>query len=110
METTCMICLNEQITFEESNVNFDDHVEVDHNIWLYPYYIKYLMSKDFQNYTGDEVYVWNNYMEERIEWMPHKETLSLKQVFFWLTFFNRKMMKLMKSWTIFRKLVRKSKG
>ena len=40
--------------FEKSGKGYTTHIENDHKIWNYIYYIYYLMEKDPTEYTGIE--------------------------------------------------------
>lgn len=42
-------------------------------MWLYPLYIKYLINKDEEEFSGDEIYVWNLYKDDQTDWMPKGE-------------------------------------
>lgn len=68
----------EPSTFEENKISFDHHKKVEHEIWLYPYFIKYLENKSIKDYTGDELEVWNKYRSGSDDWMPFKNTQYLK--------------------------------
>lgn len=67
----------EPATFEENKVSFEEHIFVEHNIWLYPYFIKYLESKPKQEFNGDELEVWNRYKSGSDDWMPFRMTQYL---------------------------------
>ncbi|RTG81264.1 uncharacterized protein DC041_0011605, partial [Schistosoma bovis] len=43
--------------FDHSNTSFDEHVEVDHNVWHYIYFIIYLRTKLTDDLTGLEIYI-----------------------------------------------------
>ena len=57
-------------------LDWDEHVEVTHDIWLYPLYIRYLMDKDEEDYTGDEIYVMECVKAEITDWMPLENNVS----------------------------------
>jgi hypothetical protein len=65
-----MICENEIGAFSDDHKGFEKHKRVDHDIWLYVYYIKYLLEKDHENYNGDELKVYEEYNAGSIGWMP----------------------------------------
>lgn len=65
-----MICNNLRTSFEEREQNFASHLSRDHDMWLYPFYIKYLISKDYDDYDGDEIDVWTSYNRGRTDWIP----------------------------------------
>ena len=53
-----MICLNEKSVFLAAKRSYQHHIDVEHDIWLYPLYIKYLIEKNNEDFNGDEIYVW----------------------------------------------------
>lgn len=79
LESTCLVCLNTKSSVEDMNVDFTAHKEIDHSIWLYVYYIKYLKEKRQIDYTPDEHLVWKNYKNEGTEWIPIGETLYIQK-------------------------------
>lgn len=73
--------MNRDEDFFRNKVDFDHHIEVNHDMWLYPLYIKYLLNKDNEEFSGDEIYVWNLYKSDQTDWMPYQDnTRFLKQV------------------------------
>lgn len=86
--------MNTDDTFFSRKIDFDFHTEVSHDMWLYPLYIKYLMNKNEEDYSGDEIYVWNLYKSDQTDWMPFMEnTRFLKKV----TYFGLALIRLMTS-------------
>lgn len=59
-------------------MRYDTHIHVDHEIWIYVYYIMYLQWKDKSEYDGDEISVWANYVNGDPSFMPYHSTLFLK--------------------------------
>jgi hypothetical protein len=74
--------MNSPSDFAENGIDFQDHIMVDHEMWLYPNYIKYLQSKQETDMNGDELSVWTCYKEGSDDWMPHHFTEYLKVKFF----------------------------
>lgn len=72
--------MNSLEVFQKLDKPFDFHTEVEHDIWLYPYYIKYLIEKNDEDFTGDEIYVWQSYVQGSCDWMPLEETRYLNLV------------------------------
>jgi len=73
-----MICMNKPSEFTDNGVSFDNHIKVDHEMWLYPNYIKYLMTKDESEFNGDELAVWRAYKSGSDDWMPKYFTEYIK--------------------------------
>lgn len=73
--------MNTDETFFSRKIDFEFHTQVSHDMWLYPLYIKYLMNKNEEDFSGDEIYVWNLYKSDQTDWMPFMEnTRFLKKV------------------------------
>ena len=72
-----MICLNSQSIFSSLKKSYIHHIDVEHEIWLYPLYIRYLIDKDEEDFSGDEINVWNNYINGNTDWMPKHDSRYL---------------------------------
>ena len=53
----CYICNIDRYVFDRYAEGFEYHIEQDHNLWNYLFYILYLKSKDPTEFTGVESYV-----------------------------------------------------
>lgn len=42
LNQNCMICLNKRFVFNGAKKSWYHHIGVEHDLWLYPLYIKYL--------------------------------------------------------------------
>ena len=73
-----MICMIEKEVFMSNSVDPKHHMEVQHDIWLYPLFIRYLLDKDQEDYSGDEIDVWNHYKNGNTAWMPEGSTYFMK--------------------------------
>jgi inositol 1,4,5-triphosphate receptor type 1 len=51
VENTCLVCLNEKKEILETKNEFDDHIEHQHNIWNYVYFLNYLKHKPLKDLT-----------------------------------------------------------
>ena len=54
VENTCLVCLNEKKEILETKNEFDDHIEHQHNIWNYVYFLNYLKHKSDNDLTVPE--------------------------------------------------------
>ena len=52
------------------NIDFDMHVEKDHYIWNYLYFLAYLHISDPNNLNSIENYVWKKLEEQDNTWIP----------------------------------------
>jgi len=50
---------------------FMRHIEKDHNLWSYVYYIVHLSSKNSSDYDGIESYVGRKYSVLENSWVPN---------------------------------------
>ena len=72
--------MNTRAAFEDENIDFDRHKHVDHEAWIYVYYIKYLQEKNIEDLNGDEISVFSDYKDHQsIKWMPDQETSFLQK-------------------------------
>ena len=56
----CFICGLHRYVFERASTNnkgFQFHLERDHSMWNYIFYLAYIRSKKVTEYTGIESYV-----------------------------------------------------
>jgi len=76
----CYICNNGKVDFEKQQLGgFGKHIEDDHNLWFYVFYIVHLKTKSFSDYTGVESYVYGCYDKEEVGWMPADRAICLEQ-------------------------------
>lgn len=81
--TSCFICNMERETYEELGLatgtpTFDEHLEVDHNIWAYLFYIDYIRKKDPTEHNGIESFVRAQLDENALDWIPFKTSFALQ--------------------------------
>ena len=57
MNNRCFICNIDRYTFDRYGGGFEKHIESDHSLWNYLYYIVHLQTKDPTDYSGVESYV-----------------------------------------------------
>jgi hypothetical protein len=66
----CFICQLSRDGSLLKNINFDSHVQKEHNIWNYVDFLCYLHFYDANNFTKVESYVWEKLIEKNYEWIP----------------------------------------
>jgi preprotein translocase subunit SecG len=77
LKNKCFICGLERAAFNNRTVTFDDHINSEHNMWHYLYFIILIKVKDPTEFTGPESYV-SELMEKRqLDWFPHLRCMSL---------------------------------
>ncbi|CAK68868.1 unnamed protein product (macronuclear) [Paramecium tetraurelia] len=72
----CFICGITREKFEKNDegggMGFQEHIEQEHYMWNYIYYIAYLKHKDENDYNGNESYIKSKIDIKDISWMPIK--------------------------------------
>ncbi len=68
------------MVFEKYTAGFESHIEKDHHLWDYIYFIVHLEEKDQSTFNGVESIVYAKYTAQQLEidWVPRMESLSLE--------------------------------
>ena len=69
----CFVCgctRNDIERMRNSNKAFFNHVEIDHNIWNYVYYLIYLKNKERKYLNSIENMIIEAWKDNDINWMP----------------------------------------
>lgn len=75
----CYICNIDRATFDkEAEGGMSQHINQDHDLWKYVFYIVHLEAKDPTEMTGIESYVFNLYKADDVLWMPRSKALCLQ--------------------------------
>ncbi|XP_078369527.1 inositol 1,4,5-trisphosphate receptor-like isoform X2 [Oculina patagonica] len=77
LKNTCFICGLDRSAFDNKVVSFDEHINSEHNMWHYLYFIVLLKVKDTTEFTGPESYVSQMVKEHDLEWFPRMRAMSL---------------------------------
>ncbi|XP_023812775.1 inositol 1,4,5-trisphosphate receptor type 3 isoform X2 [Oryzias latipes] len=77
LKTTCFICGLERDKFDNKTVSFEEHINMEHNIWNYLYFIVLLREKNKTDYTGPESYVAHMMKNNNLDWFPRMQAMSL---------------------------------
>lgn len=80
VENTCLVCLNEKKDILESKNEFDDHIDHQHNIWNYVYFLNYLKHKSFKDLSMSEMEAWESTRKKLHDWLPLKKSIFLKKI------------------------------
>jgi len=80
MQNKCYIC-NLDRPDDDSSGEFERHIQFDHNLWNYVYYMVYLDTKDSSDYDGVESFIAQSIDDPDgdISWVPGKGALCLKE-------------------------------
>lgn len=66
----CFICNIEKTEFTKQGHNFNQHREVDHNLWNYIYFLTHIKEKNSSDFNGTESYIQEKWEEEDLSWFP----------------------------------------
>ena len=81
MKNVCYICNIEKLVFDSKSKGglsgFYQHIQNDHNLWQYVFYIVHLNAKDSSDYTGVESIVFSLLEEGNTCWIPRMRALCL---------------------------------
>ncbi|XP_018801099.1 PREDICTED: ryanodine receptor isoform X5 [Bactrocera latifrons] len=70
MESNCFICGMGKDFFDIVPHGFDTHVQKEHNLANYMFFLMHLINKPDTEYTGQETYVWNMYQQRSWDFFP----------------------------------------
>ncbi|KEG09002.1 inositol 1,4,5-trisphosphate receptor [Trypanosoma grayi] len=80
MRSTCFICGLDAERFEKARIGgFRAHVNQEHNMWMYLYFMSYLRRKDPNDFTGQESYVHERIQQNDLGFFPEEECLLLQE-------------------------------
>ncbi|XP_043197981.1 ryanodine receptor-like isoform X5 [Amphibalanus amphitrite] len=70
MESNCFICGIGKDYFDNVPHGFETHVQKEHNLANYMFFLMHLINKDETEYTGQETYVWTLYQQRSWDFFP----------------------------------------
>lgn len=70
MESNCFICTMDKGYFDAVPHGFETHVQQEHNLANYMFFLMHLINKPDTEYTGQETYVWNMYQQRCWDFFP----------------------------------------
>lgn len=80
LKNTCFICGLNRAAFDNKTVSFEMHIQYEHNMWHYLYFIVLIKVKDPTEFTGPESYVYSMVKAVNLEWFPRLRAMSLASV------------------------------
>ena len=69
-DNVCFICEIKRDKCLLKNIDFDKHVEQEHNIWNYVYFLNYLYVNNSLNFNWIENSVWEKLKNQGSNWLP----------------------------------------
>lgn len=70
MEAACFICGIGKDYFDKVPHGFETHVQKEHNLANYLFFLMHLINKPDTDYTGQETYVWEMYQQRCWDFFP----------------------------------------
>lgn len=70
MDSNCFICGLDKGYLDKVPHGFDTHVQQEHNLANYMFFLMHLINKPDTEYTGQETYVWNMYQQRCWDFFP----------------------------------------
>ncbi len=80
MKNKCFICGLERYTFDKYADGFYNHIERDHQLWNYLYYLFYLENKDATEYNGIESEITKQLDNHDISFFPIMKAISVEGI------------------------------
>jgi hypothetical protein len=77
MERQCFICGLDRKDFEKEDKSFDLHINSEHSLWNYIYFMLYLEKLKPIDMTGIEIIVKEKIKKKSPEWIPRSFTRYL---------------------------------
>jgi hypothetical protein len=74
----CYICHLDRDIFHKYKLSFNKHVNNEHKILNYFYFIIYILTKNPQNLSKIEKYVLDKFRISNFNWIPSKDTKDLQ--------------------------------
>ena len=74
LRNTCFVCGLDRSSFENRAVTFEDHIQTEHNLWHYLYFIVLIKTKSRTELSGPESFVHDN---KDHSWLPRMRAMSL---------------------------------
>ena len=78
-ESICFICGASRDEIEKDNINYENHVNTDHSVWNYAFFIIGLRYEDPQELNAINSYAFEAIEKKAISWIPPYEGQKLKQ-------------------------------
>ncbi|KAL4460255.1 hypothetical protein ABPG74_000006 [Tetrahymena malaccensis] len=82
IKDSCLICSIDRAIIDKvspHNQGFQHHIDVEHNLWNYIFYISYLKEKNRNYMLGAESEIYQKVKIKDISWFPLNRSLSINQ-------------------------------
>lgn len=78
MKNICFICGLDRAEFDRFADGFENHIERDHQLWYYVYYVYHIENMDKTSHNGIESYVSHQYESFEYDWFPLLKAMSIQ--------------------------------
>lgn len=84
MENQCLVCGISRVRFKDLGLppgddSFEHHIEEEHSVWNYLFFVHYLLQKDEGEYTGLETFVVSELKTGRYSWLPKASSHTIEK-------------------------------
>lgn len=77
LRNTCFVCGLNRSLFENRTVTFEEHIQNEHNLWHYLYFIVLIKIKSRTELSGPESFVHDMIKNKDHSWFPRMRAMSL---------------------------------
>lgn len=78
MKNKCFVCSIPAAEFQRDGGGFENHVNEEHNLWNYLFFLVHLELKDTTEYTSHESYVFEHLEDWDLSFFPINRAIALK--------------------------------
>lgn len=64
---------------KDTDLGFDYHIQYDHNVWNYLFFIIHLKQKDPSDFNGTESSIFQCFQNDDMSWFPQHKSIRMKQ-------------------------------
>jgi hypothetical protein len=75
LRNTCFVCGLDRSSFEHQPVTFEEHIQVEHNLWHYLYFIVLIKIKSRTELSGPESFVYDMIKARDHSWFPRMRAM-----------------------------------
>ena len=79
MQNKCFICDIDRWKLDKDGKGFFHHIQYNHHLWNYVYYLYMLKKKDPLEYNGIESYIASKHKADNLSWFPNGRSLDLAE-------------------------------
>lgn len=77
VQNICSICSLDRNLFEKNSKAFENHLNYEHSVFAYIYFMYGIKRKDDTEYNGMESFVDSEIKKESVDWIPVQRSLAI---------------------------------